>query len=199
MICHKELNANKASGLDGITKTEYELNLQENIAELARKLQNMSYIPSPAKRIYIPKANGKMRGLVIANYEDKIVQLALKKTIEQIYETKFTSDMFGFRPNRGCHDALKSLNRNIENGKVSYVVDADIKGYFDHINHEWLIKCVEQHIKDSRIIRMIKRFLKAGIIENTVKLQTTEGTPQGSILSPVLANIYIVLCNCLMV
>lgn len=199
MICHKELNANKASGLDGITKTEYELNLQENIAELARKLQNMSYIPSPAKRIYIPKANGKMRGLAIANYEDKIVQLALKKTIEQIYETKFTSDMFGFRPNRGCHDALKSLNRNIENGKVSYVVDADIKGYFDHINHEWLIKCVEQHIKDSRIIRMIKRFLKAGIIENTVKLQTTEGTPQGSILSPVLANIYIVLCNCLMV
>lgn len=98
--------------------------------------------------------------------------------------------MFGFRPNRGCHDALKSLNRNIENGKVNYVVDADIKGYFDHINHEWLIKCVEQHIKDSRIIRMIKRFLKAGIIENTVKLQTTEGTQQGSILSPVLANIY---------
>lgn len=190
MICHKELNANKASGLDGITKTEYELNLQENIAELARKLQNMSYIPPPAKRIYIPKANGKMRGLAIANYEDKIVQLALKKIIEPIYEPKFTSDMFGFRPNRGCHDALKSLNRNIENGKVSYVVDADIKGYFDHINHEWLIKCVEQHIKDSRIIRMIKRFLKAGIIENTVKLQTTEGTPQGSILSPVLANIY---------
>ena len=84
MICHKELNANKASGLDGITKTEYELNLQENIAELARKLQNMSYIPSPAKRIYIPKANGKMRGLAIANYEDKIVQLALKKIIEPI-------------------------------------------------------------------------------------------------------------------
>ena len=129
MICHKELNANKASGLDGITKTEYELNLQENIAELARKLQNMSYIPPPVKRKYIPKANGKMRGLAIANYEDKIVQLALKKIIEPIYEPKFTSDMFGFRSNRGCHDALKSLNRNIENGKVSYVVDADIKAY----------------------------------------------------------------------
>ena len=190
MLCHKELNGKKATGLDGITKEEYEENLEENIKSLATELQNMSYVPSPAKRVYIPKANGKMRGLAIANYEDKIVQLGMKKIIEAIYEPKFLECMYGFRPHKGCHDALKSISRNIENGKVSYVVDADIKGFFDHVDHKWLIKCVEQHIKDPRIIRKIKRFLKAGIVEKTIKIETKEGTPQGSILSPVLANIY---------
>ncbi len=190
MLCHKELDGKKATGLDGITKEEYEKNLEENIKNLATELQSMRYVPSPAKRIYIPKANGKMRGLAIANYEDKIVQLGMKKIIEAIYEPKFLECMYGFRPHKGCHDALKSISRNIENGKVSYVVDADIKGFFDHVDHKWLIKCVEQHIKDPRIIRMIKRFLKAGIVEKTIKIETNEGTPQGSILSPVLANIY---------
>ena len=190
MLCHKELDGKKATGLDGVTKAEYEENLEENIRKLANNLQNMSYVPSPSKRIYIPKANGKMRGLAIANYEDKIVQLGMKKIIEAIYEPKFLECMYGFRPKRGCHDALKAINRNIENGKVSYVIDADIKGFFDHVDHKWLIKCVEQHIKDTRIIRMIKRFLKAGIIEKLQKVETTEGTLQGSILSPVLANIY---------
>ncbi len=97
---------------------------------------------------------------------------------------------FGFRPNKSCHDALKELSWTIERKKVSYIVDADIKGYFDHVDHKWLIKCVEQHIKDPRIIRLIKRFLKAGIVEKTQYIETTEGTPQGSILSPILANIY---------
>ncbi len=190
MICHKELDGKKATGLDGITKAEYEENLEENIEQLEKELQSMSYRPSPAKRVYIPKANGKMRGLAIAIYEDKIVQMALKKIIEAIYEPKLSECMYGFRPNRSCHDALKRLNQIIENNKVSYVVDADIKGFFDHVDHKWLIKCVEQHIKDSRIIRLIKRFLKAGIIEGTEYYETTEGTPQGSILSPILANIY---------
>ena len=190
MLCHKELDGKKATGLDGVTKAEYEENLEENIKNLAKELQNMSFVPSPAKRVYIPKANGKMRGLAIANYEDKIVQLGMKKIIEAIYEPKFLNCMYGFRPHKGCHDALKALNKNIENGKVSYVVDADIKGFFDHIDHEWLIRCILQHIKDPRIIKMVRRFLKAGIIEKTIKIETNEGTPQGSILSPVLANIY---------
>ena len=190
MLCHKELDGKKATGLDGVTKAEYEENLEENIEQLERELQSMRYQPSPAKRVYIPRANGKMRGLAIAIYEDKIVQMALKKIIEAIYEPKLPNCMYGFRPNRSCHDALKRINQIIEGNRISYVVDADIKGYFDHIDWNWLIKCVEQHIKDPRIIRLIKRFLKAGIIEGTEYIEITEGTPQGSILSPILANIY---------
>ena len=190
ILCHKELDGKKATGLDGITKAEYEENLEENIEQLEKELQNMSYKPSPAKRVYIPKANGKMRGLAIAIYEDKIVQMALKKIIEAIYEPKLSNSMYGFRQNRSCHDALKQLNRIIENNKISYVVDADIKGFFDHVDWKWLIKCIEQHIRDPRIIRLIKRFLKAGIIEGTQYVEIIEGTPQGSILSPILANIY---------
>ncbi len=190
MLCHKELDGKKATGLDGVTKAEYEENLEENIEQLEKELQNMSYKPSPAKRVYIPKANGKMRGLAIAIYEDKIVQMALKKIVEAIYEPKLANCMYGFRPKRSCHDALRELSLTIEKKKVSYIVDADISGFFDHVDHNWLIKCVEQHIKDPRIIRLIKRFLKAGIIEGTEYIQTNEGTPQGSILSPILANIY---------
>lgn len=190
MLCHKELDGKKATGLDGVTKAEYEENLEENIEQLEKELQNMRYKPSPAKRVYIPKANGKKRGLAIATYEDKIVQMGLKKIIEAIYEPKLLNCMYGFRENRNCHDALKELGRTIEDKKVSYVVDADIKGFFDHVDHRWLIRCIEQHIKDERIIRLVKRFLKAGIIERTEYVETLEGTPQGSILSPILANIY---------
>ena len=199
MKCHKELDGKKATGLDGITKAEYEENLEENIKELAKEIQNMRFVPSPAKRIYIPKANGKLRGLAIANYEDKIVQLAMKKIIEAIFEPKFSQCMYGFRPGRSCHDALKALNRDIENGKVSYIVDADIKGYFDHVDHEWLIRCVEQHIKDKRVLRMIRRFLKAGIIEKTEKIETTEGTPQRVDTKSSTSKYLHALCNSIMV
>ena len=188
--CHNELDGRKANGIDGITKEEYNKNLEENIQNLVNKLKTKSFKPTPAKRVYIPKANGKMRGLAIAIYEDKIVQLALKKLVEAIFEPKFMECMYGFRPNRSCHQALKQLNYTIQCKKVSYVVDADIKGYFDHVDHKWLIKCIEQHIKDPNIIRLINKFLKAGIIENKRYYGTIEGTPQGSILSPVLANIY---------
>lgn len=190
MICHKELDGKKATGMNGVSKKEYEENLEENIKQLEKELQEMKYKPAPAKRIYIPKANGKKRGLAIANYEDKIVQLAVKKIVEAIYEPKFSERMYGFRPNRNCHKALKELNNIIMRKKVNYIIDADIRGFFDNVNHEWLIKCVEQHIKDPRMIKLIKRFLKAGIIEETIKIETKQGTPQGSILSPILANIY---------
>ena len=190
IMCHNELNGKKATGLDGITKEEYEKDLENNITQLVEELQNMRYKPSPAKRVYIPKANGKLRGLAIAQYEDKIVQLAVKKIVEAIYEPKLLDCMYGFRPNRSCHKALKALNKNIEQGRVNYVVEADIKGFFDNIDHKWLIKCIEQHIKDTRMIRLIKRFLIAGIMEDGKYIKTEQGTPQGSILSPVLANIY---------
>ena len=144
------------------------MELEKNIVNLVQKLKNKLFKPSLAKRVYIPKANGKQRGLAIAVYEDKIVQLALKKIIEAIYEPKLLNCMYGFRPNRGCHDAIKALNRNIEKGKVEYVVDADIKGLFDNVDHEWLIKCIEQHIQDQNIIKLINKFLKAGIISEFI-------------------------------
>lgn len=190
MMCHKELDGNKATGIDNVTKREYAENLENNIKELVNRLRNKAFIPAPAKRVNIPKANGKTRPLGIAIYEDKIVQLALKKIIEAIYEPKFLECMNGFRPNKGCHTAIKQLSDNIERRKVGYIVDADIKGFFNNIDHNWLMKCLEQHIQDPNILKLVKRFLKAGIIENGTYSKTEVGTPQGSILSPVLANIY---------
>ncbi len=188
--CFDELDGNKAVGIDKITKDEYRCNLDNNLNNLVERLKNKGYRPSPARRVNIPKANGKLRGLAIANFEDKIVQMAVKKLLEAIYEPKFTTNMFGFRPNRSCHNALGYLGKCIEHNKVNYILDADIKGYFDNINHDKLIKCLEIYIKDKNLIRLIIRFLKAGILENGMYIKGETGTPQGSILSPILANIY---------
>lgn len=188
--CYNELDGKKAVGLDKVSKDNYFMNLDENLNNLVNRLKTKSYKPSPARKVNIPKSNGKLRGLAIANFEDKIVQLAIKKIVEAIYEPRFTNNMFGFRPNRSCHDCLKYLNNCIENKYTNYVLDADIKGYFDNINHDMLIKCLEMHIKDNNLLRLIKRFLKAGIMENGIYIKGESGTPQGSILSPVLANIY---------
>lgn len=187
--CYDELDGNKATGIDKITKEEYSKDLDKNLNNLVIKLKNMSYRPSPARRVNIPKSNGKVRSLAIANFEDKIIQLAFKKLIEAIFEPKFKNNMFGFRPNKSCHDCLKYLNYCIEKKYTSYILDADIKGYFDNIKHELIIKGLEVHIKDKRVIQMVKRFLKAGIMENNKHITNEYGTPQGSILSPVLANI----------
>lgn len=187
--CYEELDGNKAVGIDKVTKMEYGENLEENLKQIEQKLKTMSYKPSPARKIYIPKANGKLRGIAIANFEDKIVQLAIKKIVEAIFEPKFTNNMFGFRPNRSCHDCLKYLNSCIEQKYTNYILDADIRGYFDNIDHELIIKGLEMHIGDKRLIRLIRRFLKVGIMENGEHVTSEYGTPQGSILSPVLANI----------
>lgn len=190
MECFNEIDGSKVTGIDKVTKDMYYANLNDNLDKLVEKLKTMSFRPSPARKVNIPKANGKLRGLAIANIEDKIVQMAVKKIVEAIYEPKFTNNMFGFRPNKSCHDALKYLNYCIETKYTNYILDADIKGYFDNINHDKLMKRLELHIKDKNLLRLIKRFLKAGIMENGIYVKGEIGTPQGSILSPILANIY---------
>lgn len=127
--CHKELDGSKAVGIDNISKKEYAENLDENIKDLVKKLKNKAYKPAPSLRVYIPKGNGKMRPLGISIYEDKIVQLALKKILEAIYEPKFQDNMYGFRPNRSCHKAIKYVHHSIMQNRISYIVDADIKRF----------------------------------------------------------------------
>lgn len=190
MKCHKELDGSKAVGIDEVTKREYSENLESNIEDLVDRLKRKAYKPQPALRVYIPKSNGKVRPLGIACYEDKIVQLALKKILEAIYEPKFLNCMHGFRPSRDCHGAIKELYNRMNMQKICCVVDADIKGFFDHMKHEWIIKFLNYYIKDKNILGLVKKYLKAGVIDNGILVKTDEGTAQGNIISPVLANIY---------
>ena len=189
--CHAELPANKATGIDHVTKAEYERNLEENINSLVERLKKMGFRPQPVKRTYIPKDEKSMRPLGILAYEDKIVQQGLNKILQAIYEQDFVNHSYGFRPGRSCHDALKEVNRIIEKGKISYVVDADISGFFTHVDHEWLMKFIELRVGDPNIRKLIVKFLKAGIMEKGIYEDTEEGVAQGSGISPVLANVYL--------
>jgi len=189
--CHKQLLGNKATGIDDVTKEEYSKELNSNIEHLVAKLRNHSYKPQAVKRVYIPKGEGKTRPLGIPSYEDKLVQMALNKILQSIYEADFKDFSYGFRPKRNCHSAIKALNKVIENGRINYVVDADIKGFFNNVNHDWMIKFLEVRIGDANIIRLVKKFLKAGLMDNGVLMTTESGKPQGSIVSPTLANIYL--------
>jgi group II intron reverse transcriptase/maturase len=191
-ICHAEMDGKKAAGVDAVTKQMYGENLERNLRDLVQRMKRHAYRPQPARRTYIPKpGTSKQRPLGIPAYEDKLVQAALAKILTAIYEQEFLESSFGFRPNRSCHDAIKVLNVILIKRPINYIVDVDIKGFFDHVNHEWMVKFIEHRIKDPNIIRLIKRFLKAGIMEEGIKYETTEGTPQGGLASPVLANIYL--------
>lgn len=188
--CHAKMDGNKAVGIDGVTKEEYDQNLNENLDKLVERLKRKSYKPQPARRVEIPKDNGKTRPLSIYCYEDKLVQEALKKILEAVFEPHFYDEMWGFRPNRGCHQAIRSLNVMLEKRPTNYVLDADIKGFFDHIDHEWAVRFIESRIKDPNIIRLVRRMLKAGIMKDYQFEETEEGSGQGSVCSPVIANIY---------
>ena len=181
----------KAIGVDGVTKEAYGENLNENLEDLLRRMKQFSYRPYPVRRAYIPKGNGKMRGLGIPSFEDKVVQGVFKEIMEGVYEPKFLDFSFGFRPNRSCHDAIQRVNKHIMADKVNYVVDADIKGFFDNIDHDWMVKFLEHDIADKNFIRYIKRFLIGGVMEDGKKLNTEVGTVQGGLISPVLANVYL--------
>jgi RNA-directed DNA polymerase len=186
------LSNTAAPGIDGQTKETYQGNLEENLSNLLERLKQGSYKPSPVRRKYIPKpGSNKLRPLGIPVLEDKLIQSALVIILESIYEVDFLDNSYGFRPKRSQHDALKDLSRNIGTKKVGFLVEADIRGFFDHVDHEWLIKMLKERISDNRILRLIKRFLKAGIMEEGKHLETEEGVPQGGSLSPLLANIYL--------
>ena len=190
MECHNKMEKDKAVGIDGVTKEEYGNNLDENLDRLIASLKKKSYRPQPAKRVEIPKGNGKTRPLSIYCYEDKLVQEALRRILEAVFEPHFYEEMMGFRNGRSCHMALRKLNSMIEKQKTNYILDADIKGFFDHIDHRWAVKFVESRIKDPNVIRLVRRMLKSGIIKDFQYEETEEGSGQGSVCSPVIANIY---------
>ena len=186
------LPKDRAVGVDGVTKEEYGGRLEENLQELSEKLKRMGYRPQPKRRSYIPKPGSeKGRPLGVSCFEDKIVELAVKWVLEPIYETVFLDSSYGYRPGRKQHDCLDALGRTIQQERISYVVEADIKSFFDEVNHEWLIKFLEHRIGDPRVIRLIKRMLKGGVMEDGLVEATESGTPQGSILSPLLSNVYL--------
>jgi len=188
--CHEKMDGDKAVGTDGVTKEEYGRNLDGNLEKLVERLKKKSYKPRPARRVEIPKENGKTRPLSIYSYEDKLVQEALRRILEAVFEPHFYDEMMGFRPKRGCHKAIRKLNEMLEMRPTNYVLDADIKGFFDHIDHEWAVRFIESHIKDPNIIRLVRRMLKSGIIEDYQYEETEEGSGQGSVCSPVISNIY---------
>ena len=188
--CHEAMDGTKAKGIDGVSKADYEEHLEENLDKLVDRLKRKAYYPQPARRVEIPKDNGKTRPLSIYCYEDKLVQEALKRILEAVFEPMFYDEMMGFRPNRNCHMALRKLNVMLEKEYTNYVLDADIKGFFDHLDHEWIIRFVESRIKDPNIIRLIRVMLNAGIMKDYVFEETEEGSGQGSVCSPILANIY---------
>jgi group II intron reverse transcriptase/maturase len=186
-----ELKEEAAPGVDGLTWAEYEQNLDRNIEDLHARVHRGAYRALPSRRVYIPKPDGRQRPLAVAALEDKIVQRATAAVLNAIYEEDFLGFSYGFRPGRGTHDALNALCVAIERKKVNWILDADIRSFFDEISQEWLIRFLEHRIGDRRIIRLIQKWLKAGVLEDGIVSASDRGTGQGSVISPLLANVYL--------
>jgi len=184
------LEKKAAAGVDGVTWEQYGTGLEENIRGLHDRLHRGAYRAKPSRRTYIPKADGRQRPLGIASLEDKLVQRAVVEVLNAIYEADFLGFSYGFRRGRGQHDALDALAVGIQRKKVNWVLDADIRGYFDAIDHGWLMKFVEHRIADKRVLRLIQKWLSAGVVEEGRWTESTKGTPQGAVISPLLANLY---------
>jgi len=185
------LKRTAAAGVDKVTWEDYDMQIQENIQDLHKRVQSGAYRALPVRRVFIPKADGRQRPLGIAALEDKIVQRATVAVLNAIYEEDFLGFSYGFRPERGQHDALDALSVAISNTPVNSILDADIKGFFDAVNQDWLIRFLEHRVGDERIIRLVKKWLKAGVLEMGQWQSSDMGTPQGAVISPLLANIYL--------
>ncbi|MDQ6699971.1 MAG: group II intron reverse transcriptase/maturase [Acidobacteriota bacterium] len=185
------LKKNAAPGVDGVTWREYETGLEDRLIDLHGRVHCGAYRAQPSRRVYIPKADGRQRPLGIAALEDKIVQQAVVTVLNEIFETDFQGFSYGFRPGRDPHQALDALNAGLQKKRVNWVLDADIKGFFDHVSHEWLLKFVEHRVADTRVLRLIQKWLKAGVSEDGTWSETDVGTPQGAVVSPLLANVYL--------
>ena len=186
-----ELKEDAAPGVDRLTWTDYEAGLECKLEDLHDRVQRGAYRALPSRRVYIPKPDGRQRPLAVAALEDKIVQRAVVALLNAIYEEDYLGISYGFRPGRGTHDALDALCVGIDSRKVSWILDADIQSFFDTVNQEWLIRFVEHRIGDQRIIRLIRKWLKAGVLEDGVVTVSDRGTGQGAVISPLLANIYL--------
>lgn len=189
--CHNSLNRNKAVGVDHVSWQEYNENLQENIDNLVDRMKRKAYKPIPARRVYIPKGARETRPLGISAHENKIVERGMKVILECIYEQDFLDVSYGFRPERSCHQALAKLGDLITNKPVNHVVEADIKGFFDNVDHDMMLEFLKKRIADTSLLTLIEKFLKAGYIDDGLLARSEEGTPQGSIISPLLANIFL--------
>lgn len=189
---HNKMDAKKAQGIDKVSKEDYAVNLDANLESLVDRMKKGSYKPEPSRRVYIPKEGSeKGRPLGISCYEDKLVENVIAEILGMIYEPKFMDSSFGFRPGKNCHQAIREIIEMVQYRKVNYVVEADIKGFFDNVDHGWLIQFLEHDIADKRFMELIKKFLDAGIMEDGKWLDSEKGVPQGNGASPVLANIYL--------
>lgn len=189
--CYHRLGRDRACGVDGVTWKEYGEHLEENLRGLVARLKAKRYRPLPAKRVYIPKDEHSQRPLGLPALEDKIVQKGIAEILSAIYEADFLECSYGFRPGRSCHQALDAVDKTIMQKPINYVIDADIKGYFDSVSHSGVMQCLRVRIKDPSFLLLIERFLKAGYFEAGEIVATDRGTPQGGNLSPMLSNIFL--------
>ncbi|WP_243657632.1 group II intron reverse transcriptase/maturase [Parafrankia sp. BMG5.11] len=188
---YRAIRPQAAPGVDGVTWREYGQDLEGNLRDLHARIHSGRYRASPSRRVYIPKADGRLRPLGIATLEDKIVQRAVVEVLNAIYEEDFLGFSYGFRPGRSQHMALDALAVGIQRKKVGWVLDLDIRDFFSSLSHQWLVKFLEHRIADKRILRLVQKWLSAGVIENGARSQTMEGSPQGASVSPLLANVYL--------
>lgn len=189
--CHVSLNRNKAVGVDKVSWEDYDRNLDENLNVLVSRLKRKKFKPRPARRVYIPKNEGEKRPLGIPAHENKVVEKGLTKILESIYEEDFLDCSYGFRPGKNCHQAVRRLGDIIMSKPVNHIIESDIKGFFDNVSHEKLMELLRIRISDSSTLLLIERFLKAGYIDDGLLARSDKGTPQGSILSPLLANVFL--------